>query len=72
MIGFISGFRKKDLEENSSLSKKLESFANQVYRLSLQVIKSLKKEKSTIDLTKFIEIGKFEENKKEINKNLIK
>ena len=65
-------FEKKSLEENSLLSKKLETFANQVNRLSMQVIKNPKEEKPVIDITKFIEIGVFEENKKDINRKFDK
>jgi len=65
-------FEKKSLEENSFLSKKLETFANQVNRLSMQVIKNPKEEKPVIDITKFIEIGVFEENKKDINRKFDK
>ena len=65
-------FEKKSLEENSFLSKKLETFANQVNRLSMQVIKNPKEEKPVVDFTKFIEIGAFEENKKEINRKFDK
>jgi hypothetical protein len=58
-------FEKKMIEENSLLSRKFETFANQVNRLSLQVIKNPKDDKPIIDYNKFIEIGVFEENKKE-------
>ena len=60
------------MEDISLFSKKLESFINQINRLSLQVIKNPKEEKPTIDLSKYIEIGAFEENKKEINKKFDK
>ena len=63
---------KKVIEENSNLSKKFESFANQVNRLSFQVLKNPKEDKPTVDYTKFIEIGTFEENKKDINKKFDK
>ena len=63
---------KKNLEENSNLSKKLEIFASQVNRLSLNMIKNPKEEKPIIDLNKYIEIKDFEENKKEINKKFDK
>ena len=67
-----SAFEKKMLEENSLLSKKFESFANTVNRLSLQIIKNPKEDKQVIDYTKFIEIGTFEENKKELSKKFDK
>ena len=67
-----SAFEKKMLEENSLLSKKFESFANTVNRLSLQIIKNPKEDKPVIDYTKFIEIGTFEENKKELSKKFDK
>ena len=67
-----SAFEKKMLEENSLLSKKFESFANTVNRLSLQIIKSPKEDKQVIDYTKFIEVGTFEENKKELSKKFDK
>ena len=67
-----SAFEKKILEENSLLSKKFESFANTVNRLSLQIIKNPKEDKQVIDYTKFIEIGTFEENKKELSKKFDK
>jgi hypothetical protein len=60
------------LEENSLLSKKFESFANTVNRLSLQIIKNPKEDKQVIDYTKFIEVGTFEENKKELSKKFDK
>ena len=71
-IDSSSAFEKKILEENSLLSKKFESFANTVNRLSLQIIKNPKEDKPTIDYTKFIEIGTFEENKKERSKKFDK
>ena len=67
-----SAFEKKMLEENSLLSKKFESFANTVNRLSLQIIKNPKEDKQVIDYTKFIEVGTFEENKKELSKKFDK
>ena len=67
-----SAFEKKIIEENSLLSKKFESFANQVNRLSLQIMKNPKEDKEVIDYTKFIEIGTFEENKKDISKKFDK
>ena len=67
-----SALEKKMLEENSLLSKKFESFANTVNRLSLQIIKNPKEDKQVIDYTKFIEIGTFEENKKELSKKFDK
>ena len=67
-----SAFEKKILEENSLLSKKFESFANTVNRLSLQIIKNPKEDKQVIDYTKFIEVGTFEENKKELSKKFDK
>ena len=67
-----SAFEKKMLEENSLLSKKFESFANTVNRLSLQIIKNPKEDKPVIDYTKFIEVGTFEENKKELSKKFDK
>ena len=67
-----SAFEKKMLEENSLLSKKFESFANTVNRLSLQINKNPKEDKQVIDYTKFIEIGTFEENKKELSKKFDK
>jgi len=63
---------KKIIEENSNLSKKFETFGNQVNRLSFQLIKNPKEEKSDIDFTKFIKIGSFEENKKEVNRKFDK
>ena len=63
---------KKNIEENSNLSKRLETFANQVNRLSFQLIKNPKEEKSDVDFTKFIQIGSFEENKKEVNRKFDK
>ena len=63
---------KKNMEENSNLSKKFETFANQVNRLSFQLAKNQKEEKTDIDLSKFIEIRSFEENKKEVNKKFDK
>ena len=65
-------FEKKAIEDNSNLLKKLETFGNQVNRLSLQFLKTQKEEKPIVDFTKFIEIGKFEENKKETNKKFDK
>ena len=67
-----SAFEKKMLEENSLLSKKFETFANTVNRLSLQIIKNPKEDKQVIDYTKFIEVGTFEENKKELSKKFDK
>ena len=67
-----SAFEKKMLEENSLLSKKFESFANTVNRLSLQINKNPKEDKQVIDYTKFIEVGTFEENKKELSKKFDK
>ena len=67
-----SAFEKKMLEENSLLSKQFESFANTVNRLSLQINKNPKEDKQVIDYTKFIEIGTFEENKKELSKKFDK
>ena len=67
-----SAFEKKMLEENSLLSKKFESFAGTVNRLSLQIIKNPKEDKQVIDYTKFIEVGTFEENKKELSKKFDK
>ena len=67
-----SAFEKKMLEDYSLLSKKFESFANTVNRLSLQIIKNPKEDKQVIDYTKFIEIGTFEENKKELSKKFDK
>ena len=67
-----SAFEKKILEENSLLSKKFESFANTVNRLSMQIIKNPKEDKQVIDYTKFIEVGTFEENKKELSKKFDK
>ena len=67
-----SAFEKKMLEENTLLSKKFESFANTVNRLSLQIIKNPKEDKQVIDYTKFIEVGTFEENKKELSKKFDK
>ena len=63
---------KKNMEDITIFTKKIESFASQVNRLSMQVIKNPKEEKPTIDLSKYIEIGAFEENKKEINKKFDK
>ena len=71
-IDSSSAFEKKILEENSLLSKKFESFANTVNRLSLQIIKNPKEDKPMIDYTKFIEIGTFEENKKELSRKFDK
>ena len=65
-------FEKKMIEENSFLSRKFETFANQVNRLSLQVIKNPKDDKPIIDYNKFIEIGVFEENKKETSRKFDK
>ena len=65
-------FEKKIIEENSFLSRKFETFANQVNRLSLQVIKNPKDDKPIIDYNKFIEIGVFEENKKETSRKFDK
>ena len=65
-------FEKKMIEENSLLSRKFETFANQVNRLSLQVIKNPKDDKPIIDYNKFIEIGVFEENKKETSRKFDK
>ena len=44
-IDSSQAFEKKALEENSNLSKKLETFGNQVNRLSLQFFKNNKEEK---------------------------
>ena len=63
---------KKNMEDITIFTKKIESFASQVNRLSMQVIKNPKEEKPIIDLSKYIEIGAFEENKKEINKKFDK
>ena len=63
---------KKNMEDITIFTKKIESFASQVNRLSMQVIKNPKEEKPIIDLSKYIEIGDFEENKKEINKKFDK
>ena len=63
---------KKNMEDISLFSKKLESFINKINRLYLHVIKNPKEEKPVIDFNKFIEIGTFEENKKEINKKFDK
>ena len=65
-------FEKKMIDETSILSKKFETFANQVNRLSLQVIKNPKEDKPVFDYTKFIEIGTFEENKKELSRKFDK
>ena len=71
-IDSSQAFEKKMIEENSLLSRKFETFANQVNRLSLQVIKNPKDDKPIIDYNKFIEIGVFEENKKETSRKFDK
>ena len=71
-VDLSQAFEKKMIEENSLLSRKFETFANQVNRLSLQVIKNPKDDKPIIDYNKFIEIGVFEENKKETSRKFDK
>ena len=59
-------------EDNSIITKKIESLASQIHRLSLNDNKSQKEEKSIIDFTKFIDLNTFDDNKKDINRRFDK
>ena len=63
---------QKNSEENSLLLKKIESVTSQIHRMSLNVSKGPKEEKSIIDFTKYIDINTFDDNKKEINRKFDK
>ena len=63
---------QKTREETSLLSKKIESMSNQIHRISLNMSSGPKEEKSIIDMTKFIDINTFDDNKKEINRKFDK
>ena len=65
-------FEEKSREESSLLSKKIETLSNQFHRFSLDMVQTPKEEKSVIDLTKFIELSTYEDNKKEINRKFDK
>ena len=63
---------QKVREDNSVVTKKVESLASQFHRMSLNMNKGPKEEKTIIDFTKFIDIGTFDDNKKEINRKFDK
>ena len=63
---------QKNREENSLLTKKVESLSSQFHKLSLESHKTTKEEKTIIDLTKFIDLNTFDDNKKEINRKFDK
>ena len=68
----FSAMEIKYREDNSLLTKKIESLTSQIHRLSLNVTKNPKEEKSIIDFTKYIDLNMFDENKKEINRKFDK
>ena len=63
---------QKKTEDITMLSNKIESLSNQFHRFSLNMNPSKREEKSIIDLTKFIDLNTFDDNKKEINKKFDK
>ena len=63
---------QKNKEEYSLINKKVESLVSQIHRMSLNMNKGPKEEKSVIDFTKFIDLNTFEDNKKEINRKFDK
>ena len=63
---------QKVREDNSVVTKKVESLASQFHRMSLNINKGPKEEKTIVDFSKFIDIGTFDENKKEINRKFDK
>ena len=62
----------KNKEDNSLLTKKIESLSNQIHRISLNANRVPKEEKSIVDLSKFIDLNTFDDNKKEINRKFDK
>ena len=63
---------QKNKEDNSLLTKKIESLSSQIHRISLNASRVPKEEKSIVDLTKFIDLNTFDDNKKEINRKFDK
>ena len=63
---------KKNKEDNSLLTKKIEALSSQFHRLSLNANKAQKEDKSILDLSKFIDFNTFDDNKKEINRKFDK
>ena len=63
---------QKNKEDNSLLTKKIESLSSQIHRISLNANRAPKEEKTIVDLSKFIDLNTFDDNKKEINRKFDK
>ena len=68
----FSELEQKNKEDYIIMNKKVESLVSQIHRMSLNMNRSPKEEKTVFDFTKFIDLNTFDENKKEINRKFDK